>query len=161
MATTNKKNRSRISSIELVDAGKLFNGRAVFQNMHVTLQTGEAWSITGPNGSGKSTLIKVLSGFTGLSKGKIQWHINDKTVDTSEIYTHCSLAAPYLELFESFTLEENIRFYGLLKGFRGQMADTDVLEFIGLNHAATKHVRDYRDWETDRKSTRLNSSHRL
>ena len=35
---------------------------------------------------------------------------------------------------------------------------------LGLNALAgsvTKLTRAYRDWETDRKSTRLNSSHRL
>ncbi|MFZ9943688.1 MAG: ABC transporter ATP-binding protein [Bacteroidia bacterium] len=143
MATTNKKSRSSISSIELVGAAKFFNGRAVFQNMHVTLQKGEAWSITGPNGSGKSTLIKVLGGFTGLSEGKIHWQAHDHPVVNADIYQYCSLAAPYLELFESFTLEENIRFYGSLKGFRHDMGDSDVMEFIGLKHAANKPIRDF------------------
>ena len=30
-----------------------------------------------------------------------------------------------------------------------------------LNRAKTEYEGGYRDWETDRKSTRLNSSHRL
>lgn len=126
-----------------MDAGKSFNGRPVFQDMQATLHSGEAWSVTGPNGSGKSTLIKVLGGFTGLSIGTIQWQTEEKPIEPAEIYQYCSLAAPYLELFESFTLEENIRFYGSLKGFRSGMKPSDVLDFIGLNHAARKHVRDF------------------
>ena len=44
-----------------------------------------------------------------------------------------------------------------------QMTKDGASQFpmIAVNDTDTKHMTDYRDWETDRKSTRLNSSHRL
>ena len=49
----------------------------------------------------------------------------------------------------------NVKHFGL-KLFCPQLAGTGNSQFLRI--IATW---DYRDWETDRKSTRLNSSHRL
>ena len=45
----------------------------------------------------------------------------------------------------------------------GPIAKLDKIQFVsGLPKTrSSKIMRRYRDWETDRKSTRLNSSHRL
>ena len=42
-------------------------------------------------------------------------------------------------------------------------ADLNIASFLfgDLREANLKNTKKYRDWETDRKSTRLNSSHRL
>ena len=39
--------------------------------------------------------------------------------------------------------------------------DADSVVDVIVKAASTGSIGDYRDWETDRKSTRLNSSHRL
>ena len=36
-----------------------------------------------------------------------------------------------------------------------------IPELLGMQPDLSKPSAEYRDWETDRKSTRLNSSHRL
>jgi ABC-type multidrug transport system ATPase subunit len=143
VATTNKTPNKHLNSILLAEASKFFNQRAVFQNLNMCLKTGDACAITGPNGSGKSTLLKVLSGFTGLTHGTIHWQSDQGLIEANDIYSYCSLAAPYLDLFESFTLNENIGYYGSLKGFRDGMKQADVLDFIGLNHASNKLIRDF------------------
>lgn len=142
MTTTNSFTTD-IKSISLTGATKRFNGRAVFENLELEIQHGQAWSITGANGSGKSTLIKVISGFFGLSSGSITWKSENGTIDPSNIHKHCAIAAPYLELFEEFTLEENIRIYGDLKNFKQGMSNEDVSEFIGLNHASKKRLKEF------------------
>lgn len=143
VVTTTNITPIAIKSISLQGATKRFNGREVFENLDLEIQNGQAWSVTGPNGSGKSTLIKVISGFFGLSSGNISWVSENGPVDPANIHKHCALAAPYLELFEEFTLEENIHIYGGLKSFRLGMSDTDVLEFIGLVHAAKKRLKEF------------------
>ena len=141
--TTTNSNATSIKSISLKGATKRFNGRAVFENLDLEIQNGQAWSITGANGSGKSTLIKVISGFFGLSSGSISWHSENGPIDPANIHKHCAIAAPYLELFEEFTLEENISIYGDLKNFKPGMSNTDVLEFIGLIHASKKRLKEF------------------
>ena len=46
---------------------------------------------------------------------------------------------------------------GLTGNVTTNSAGTGTLNLVGSNNQA---VKQYRDWETDRKSTRLNSSHR-
>jgi ATPase subunit of ABC transporter with duplicated ATPase domains len=55
-----------------------FGGRAVLDDVSVTISRGDKIGILGPNGSGKTTLINVISGFYPLSGGTI-------TVDGAEI----------------------------------------------------------------------------
>ena len=143
MVTTTSRSLPAIKSISLSGATKRFNGRAVFENLDLEIQSGQAWSVTGANGSGKSTLIKVISGFFGLSSGNISWEAENEIVDAAHIHMHCALAAPYLDLFEEFTLEENIRIYGDLKNFKPGMSNSDVLEFIGLAHASKKRLKEF------------------
>jgi ABC-type multidrug transport system ATPase subunit len=141
--TTTKTSSASIRSISLQGATKRFNGRAIFENLDLEIHNGQAWSITGANGSGKSTLIKAISGFFGLSSGNISWESDHGPIDPANIHKHCALAAPYLELFEEFTLEENIKIYGDLKNFKQGMSDKDVLEFIDLAHASKKRLKEF------------------
>ena len=43
---------------------------------------------------------------------------------------------------------------------KGQLAMTEIYQAREFEFTAYAYNRAYRDWETDRKSTRLNSSHR-
>ena len=72
----------------------------------------------GPNGSGKSTLLQVLNGSLAPSVGQLKYTFNDAEVEVGEVYQHLSLAAPYLELIEEFTLSEVIDFHFKFKGYK-------------------------------------------
>jgi len=132
-----------VSSITLTNASKQFNGKVVFEKLNLSLSVGDAVAVTGANGSGKSTLIKIISGYTPLSSGTIKWMTTDGPIDGSVIYKDCALAAPYLDLFDDFTLSENIRIFGDLKGFRNHMSAQNVIGFMELEHAANKKLKDF------------------
>lgn len=132
-----------ISSIALTDASKQFNGRVVFDKLNLSLNVGDAVAVTGANGSGKSTLIKIISGYTPVSSGTITWMTTDGPADASDLYKECALAAPYLELFDDFTLAENIRIFGDLKGFHKNMSTEDVLRFMELELASDKKLKAF------------------
>jgi ABC-type multidrug transport system ATPase subunit len=132
-----------VSSVVLTDACKYYNGRTVFENLSLKLNAGDALAITGPNGSGKSTLIKTIIGYVPLSSGKIEWSTSQSDFNPEHIYKACSLAAPYLDLFEDFTLLENVRIFGDLKGFRDGMKPEDVISFMELEHARDKKFKAF------------------
>jgi ABC-type multidrug transport system ATPase subunit len=89
--------------------GKRFNREWIFRNFSFTLEPGKTFAITGPNGSGKSTLSQVLWGQVPPTVGTLKYYDNDRVVD--DIFRHVSIAAPYMDLIEEFTLEESIRFH--------------------------------------------------
>ena len=48
--------------LEVKAAGKVFNGKRLFQQASFTVQAGERLGLLGPNGSGKTTLFRMLLG---------------------------------------------------------------------------------------------------
>ncbi len=46
-------------------------GRALFENVNVTLAPGELVALRGPNGTGKTTLLRLLAGFGEPERGEI------------------------------------------------------------------------------------------
>src|ERR1700748_550253 len=91
-------------TIPLQNIGRRFNRDWIFRGVDHTFTSGESHAILGPNGSGKSTLLQVLNGSLSPSIGTINYTYEDKPVEVDRIFEHLSLAAPYLELIEEFTL---------------------------------------------------------
>jgi ABC-type multidrug transport system ATPase subunit len=74
--------------------------------------------IAGANGSGKSTLLKCLSGLLKPSSGTITWtqHSDAQTRSGSpaELNHLIGFAAPYVELYETLSVRENLTFLSRL-----------------------------------------------
>ena len=136
-------NHADFSSITLQDTGKKFIQSWVFRNLSFQINRGEKISVTGNNGSGKSTLLQVLSGYVTPSEGQVIWNRTNGVIPTDEIFRMVSLAAPYLELIEPFTLEENIRFYSRNKNLKDGIDTKDVISLAGLGGHERKLVRNF------------------
>ena len=50
---------------------KSFGGRELFDDVSLTLQSGERVAIVGPNGAGKSTLFKIILGKEEADAGDV------------------------------------------------------------------------------------------
>ncbi len=57
--------------IQVEDATVALGGRAIWQQVQLSVQPGEFLAILGPNGAGKSTLLKAILGLLPLSAGRI------------------------------------------------------------------------------------------
>ena len=113
----------------------------------------------------KQLLITCLL-LTVLAFGQKKEKVKGSKIVKSELKT--------IDNFESIELEDNIEVF-LVKGNDCALeieADDNLIPFIeykingnNLRVSTAKdissYIKLYRDWETDRKSTRLNSSHRL
>ena len=128
-----------MKQISLIDAGKRFNKDWIFQSLNVAFEQGQHYALIGNNGSGKSTLLQILSGYTTLSKGTIEWN----NADSQTAYDQISIAAPYLELVEEFTALEQIAFHHQFKPILSDIKPLDLLEKIGLSKAADKQIRNF------------------
>ena len=127
--------------IVLEDIGRRFNRDWVFRHLDYRFTTGSRYAILGPNGSGKSTLLQLVSSSLTPSAGRIEYRLAGKTIDPDHIYKQLSLAAPYLELIEEFTLTEQIRFHFTHKGFLGGFDERLLVDLLGLAHAQDKQIR--------------------
>ncbi|MFI5193076.1 MAG: ATP-binding cassette domain-containing protein [Chitinophagales bacterium] len=128
--------------ITLTDAGKRFNREWIFRHLNYQFSPPDTYAITGPNGSGKSTLLQFVAGALMPSEGKISY-VNTREIPAANIYQHLSLAAPYIETVEEMTASEFLKFHQSFKPFLPGISIPQILETIGLSHAADKQIRYY------------------
>ncbi len=129
--------------IAVNDLGKRYRQSWVFRGLDLELHQGERWALTGPNGSGKSTLVRILAGSLRPSHGEIRWENRGEPISPERVFQEVSLAAPYLELIEPFTLCELLDFHQKLKPWRDGMNANAVIERCGLQRHADKAIRDF------------------
>lgn len=127
-------------NITLHKLGRRFNQEWIFRNIDYTFSTNTKYAILGPNGSGKSTLIKVLTGQLTPSEGTISFN-KEQEIFADDIYAYVSVAAPYIELIEEFSLNELIDFHFKFKSYLPGFDRNGIIEILGMQKAATKNVK--------------------
>jgi len=129
--------------MQLKQAGKRFNYEWIFRNLTFDFSSGSSYALLGPNGSGKSTLLQCLSGARLLNEGSYAMHVGNALVDPEFHYRHVSLAAPYLELIEEFTLTELMRFHATVKPFVKDVTPESAADLAQLSNTTTKPIKLY------------------
>jgi ABC-type multidrug transport system ATPase subunit len=117
--------------------GKRFNREWVFRNFNYQFDPGEAYAILGPNGSGKSTLMQVLWGQMQPSEGSVKY----SAFEPSEIFKSVSIAAPYMDVIEEFTLEEMVRFHFKFK--KSRIPIPEIIERTELKSSGHKLISSF------------------
>lgn len=129
--------------IELADIGKKYRNEWIFRKTNLTFSAGESYTFVGPNGSGKSTLLQVIAGVLPQSEGKITYSSVNKEISIDDIFKEITIAAPYLELVEEFTLLETVEFHQQFKPFKNQISPVQLLELIQLAPHKNKMVKNF------------------
>jgi len=127
--------------ISLQNIGRRFNRDWIFRGINYTFSDSASYAVLGPNGSGKSTLLQVLNGSLAPSIGEITYSYNDKDVDVQQVFQHLSLAAPYLELIEEFTLGEMIDFHFKFKSYKTGIDKEELIKLLGMDSSKNKLIR--------------------
>jgi ABC-type multidrug transport system ATPase subunit len=125
----------------LENLGRRFNRDWIFRNINYTFSQPETYAILGINGSGKSTLLQILNGSLSPSVGTIRFFYQQKKVEIEEVYQHVSLAAPYLELIEEFSLSEMIDFHFQFKKYLNGMDRKSIIELLQMDKSKNKLIR--------------------
>lgn len=127
--------------IILENIGRRFNRDWIFKNINYTFSSAQTYAILGINGSGKSTLLQILNGSLSPSEGKICFFYQQKIVEIEQVYQHVSLAAPYLELIEEFTLSEIIDFHFQFKIYQSGIDRNKIIELLQMESSKNKLLR--------------------
>ncbi|MFI5161689.1 MAG: ATP-binding cassette domain-containing protein [Sphingobacteriales bacterium] len=127
--------------ITLQNIGRRFNRDWIFRGIDYTFTLGESYAILGPNGSGKSTLLSVLNGSLSPSAGTIGYTMQDSPIEAEDIFKQLSLAAPYLELIEEFSLLEMIDFHFKFKAYRENLDRDGVVNLLNMYESRNKLIK--------------------
>jgi ABC-type multidrug transport system ATPase subunit len=127
--------------VRLNNVGKRFNREWIFRHCSYEFVSGKSYAITGSNGSGKSTLLQVIAGSLTHNEGSIEFKNNQLTTNIEHLYSHVSIAAPYLELVEEMSAREMLEFHAQFKPL--VLPITEALQIVGLEKATDKQIRYY------------------
>lgn len=129
------------TSIKITNAGKKFGREWIFRKVDMEIMPGEKVVVLGLNGSGKSTLLQAFTSYLTLNEGDVIYVNEGKQTETEHIYKLISVASPYLELVEDFTLREQIEHVAIFKPFLNKLSTQQVVELSGLSAHADKFIR--------------------
>lgn len=127
--------------VHLKGIGRRFNRDWIFKQVDYAFFSGERYAVLGPNGSGKSTLLKVISGGLTPSEGELVYSQGGQPIASDRYYHYISVAAPYLELIEEFTLREMLRFHFKFKAYLAGWNEDRVMEYVQLETSLDKPIR--------------------
>lgn len=123
---------------------KRFGDRRVFTDLAFSVTTGQSLGVVGRNGSGKSTLVSLLLGYNQPTKGRVIWEEDGQPVTEEKLRETMALVAPYLNLYDQLTGEENLIFLATVGGFHvtGKTL-TSLLSRVGLEGRGDDRVHEY------------------
>ncbi len=127
--------------ITLSHIGRRFNKEWIFREVSYAFQQPGQYAILGPNGSGKSTFLALMMGALEPSVGAISVRHEGGQIRPEELYAYVSLAAPYLDLIEEFSLEEMVKFHFRFKALAPGISLEEVIELLGLQSSRHKPLK--------------------
>lgn len=127
--------------INLNNIGKRYNFEWIFRKVNYDFTSENNYVILGANGSGKSTLLQVIAGNLTHSEGDFKFQISDSIVETENLFKELSYCAPYLDLFEEFTLTESIAFQEQFKPFQAGLDIKKIIELSELEKSKDKQLK--------------------
>ncbi|MDP4664565.1 MAG: ABC transporter ATP-binding protein [Salibacteraceae bacterium] len=119
-------------TIELSDVGKKYGKLWIFKGITATFESNHIYGLIGFNGSGKSTLLQLISGYTTANQGQVSFRESEKEIDVDQRYQKLAIAAPYLDLFDEFSVRETIALHAKFKPLAHGVSHSDLLEEIDL-----------------------------
>lgn len=128
-------------TIQVTNAGKKFGREWIFRKVDLEIKPAEKVVILGLNGSGKSTLLQAMTGYLTLNEGSVAYSNNQQKTEDEQQYKLISLASPYLELVEDFTLQEQIEHAHIYKPFLNNLSIAQVIELSGLAAHKDKYIK--------------------
>ncbi|SPH23362.1 putative ABC transporter ATP-binding protein YbhF [Defluviimonas aquaemixtae] len=124
--------------IEVRGLVKRYGGRAVVDDVSLTVRKGEIAGFLGPNGSGKTTTIRLMCGLLTPDSGEGRVIGHDIRREGRAIKREVGYMTQRFSFYEDLTIEENLDFVAGLYGLspaRRHVADT----LAGLGLTSRRH----------------------
>lgn len=125
---------------------KIYDGRAVVNEVTFSVPQGHVFGLLGPNGSGKTTTIKMLTGLIRSNSGSIRMLGMDLAKRPLKIKAAIGHVYANMAFYSHMSALDNLRFLGRLYGLRGQHLKErirETLHFVDLWDERKKRVGAY------------------
>jgi len=131
--------------IEIKNLYKNYGRINAVDNVSLSIARGELFAFLGPNGAGKTTTVRILTGLTRRSAGKVLLNNIDLDHLGVDIRRQCGLVTQAMNLDRDLTVKENLEFHGRL--FRMPAAIrlkriNELLNYVEMDDRKTTRVKD-------------------
>lgn len=130
-------------NIVLDKVGKRYGFEWILKNLSFQFDFPQNYAITGPNGSGKSTLLKIICGQSSPSLGNVYFSQAESPIENHKVYQLFTIAAPYIDLIELFTLKEALAFHKKFIPIIQNLDINDLIEILGMEQSASKPIQHF------------------
>jgi ABC-type multidrug transport system ATPase subunit len=141
---------STMVELKIHQLTKRYGSQVVLDNLNF-LGSKSILGIAGSNGSGKSTLMQCMSGLLKPASGTITWMIDQQPMTPQALNGQIGYVAPYIELYESLSVTENIQFIQDLKRNGADKHPQDSLQLLTKCQAETFTEKQYGELSTGQR----------
>ena len=131
-----------MNAIAVADLTKRFGDFVAVDRLTFDVRRGEVFGVLGSNGAGKSTTIRLLCGLLKPTSGTAKVGGVDVSRDPEGVKRRIGYMSQRFSLYESLTVDQNIRFFGGIYGLDRATLDARrrfVLDIAGLH--GREHTR--------------------
>ncbi|MCY3737765.1 MAG: ABC transporter ATP-binding protein [Gemmatimonadaceae bacterium] len=124
--------------LEIIGMTKHYGDVHAVNDLTLTIEPGEIFTMLGANGAGKTTTLMVALGFTEPTDGTVKICGVDVTRDPLEAKRHVAYVSENVMLYGNFTARQNLEFFTKLGG-RKQVEASEydqVMDRVGLQRDA-------------------------
>jgi len=116
-----------MSILSVSSLRKAYAATLAVDDLSFAIEPGEIVGLLGPNGAGKTTTINMILGVLEPSSGRIQIERYNLATERREALLRTNFAAVYAPLPGNLTVEQNLRFFGMLYGVASLKRRIDAL----------------------------------
>ena len=127
------------------DLTRKFGSFVAVDRISFEVARGEIFGFLGANGAGKSTAIRMMCGLLKPTSGTVAVDGVDVSRNPEEVKRRIGYMSQKFSLYESLTVEQNIRFFGALYGLSDDRLPARkkfVLEMAGLAGRESTKAKD-------------------
>jgi len=146
------------AALEVIGVRKTYAGHEALSGVDLAIAPGQVVGLLGPNGAGKSTLLSIVAGLLRADAGRI--HVNgwDVTAEPLRAQRTIGFAPQSTGVYEPLTVEENLRFFGALRGLMGReltLQVDDLTDDLLLGNLLSKQCQHLSGGEKRRVHTAI------
>lgn len=113
---------------------KRYNGSDIeaLKGINLTVNEGELFGLLGPNAAGKTTLTSIICGLISPTSGAVNIFEKDVTRSLGDVKKYIGLVPQEIALYDTLSVEENIRFFGHQQGIHGAELNSKTDDLISV-----------------------------